>query len=192
MPIYVSLDSADVWAHPELFQLDAQRRPAAVSGVPPDYFSETGQLWGNPLYRWDRFEETGYAWWVGADPGEPAALRPPAHRSLPRVRGVLVGPGDGGDRAQRKLAAGPRREALRRRARGARRRAAADRRRGPRRHHRRGPRPARRARRARDEGPAVRASTRRTASTCRTGTPRTPSSTPARTTTTRRAAGTRT
>ena len=63
MPIYVSLDSADVWAHPDLFQLDDSLRPAAVSGVPPDYFSETGQLWGNPLYRWERFEETGYAWW---------------------------------------------------------------------------------------------------------------------------------
>ncbi len=64
MPIYVSLDSADVWAHPELFELDAQLRPTSVSGVPPDYFSETGQLWGNPLYRWSRLEETGYAWWV--------------------------------------------------------------------------------------------------------------------------------
>ncbi len=64
MPIYVSLDSADVWAHPELFELDVDRRPTAVSGVPPDYFSETGQLWGNPLYRWDHMAETGYAWWV--------------------------------------------------------------------------------------------------------------------------------
>ena len=64
MPIYVSLDSADVWAHPDLFQLDESLRPAAVSGVPPDYFSDTGQLWGNPLYRWERFEETGYAWWA--------------------------------------------------------------------------------------------------------------------------------
>jgi 4-alpha-glucanotransferase len=63
-PIYVSLDSADVWAHPELFELGEDGRPIAVSGVPPDYFSQTGQLWGNPLYRWDRLEETGYAWWV--------------------------------------------------------------------------------------------------------------------------------
>lgn len=62
-PIYVSLDSVDVWAHPELFQLDAQRRPRAVSGVPPDYFSATGQLWNNPLYDWDALRETRYVWW---------------------------------------------------------------------------------------------------------------------------------
>ena len=64
MPIYVAMDSADVWAHPELFQLDAKGRPSAVSGVPPDYFSETGQLWGNPLYDWDRIAKDGYAWWI--------------------------------------------------------------------------------------------------------------------------------
>jgi 4-alpha-glucanotransferase len=58
VPIYVAGDSADVWAHPELFRLDA------VSGVPPDYFSATGQLWGNPLYRWDVLESSGYRWWV--------------------------------------------------------------------------------------------------------------------------------
>lgn len=64
MPIYVSLDSADVWANPHLFHLDDELWPTAVSGVPPDYFSETGQLWGNPLYRWDRLEADGFAWWV--------------------------------------------------------------------------------------------------------------------------------
>jgi 4-alpha-glucanotransferase len=64
VPIYVALDSADVWAHPELFLLDAENRPAAVAGVPPDYFSPTGQRWGNPLYRWDRMRENGYAWWA--------------------------------------------------------------------------------------------------------------------------------
>ena len=63
MPIYVSLDSADVWGHPKLFKLDQNRRPEAVAGVPPDFFSATGQLWGNPLYRWDYHKETGYAWW---------------------------------------------------------------------------------------------------------------------------------
>lgn len=63
-PIYVSQDSADVWAHRELFQLDETGRPLAVSGVPPDYFSTTGQLWGNPLYRWERMEEDGFAWWI--------------------------------------------------------------------------------------------------------------------------------
>jgi 4-alpha-glucanotransferase len=64
LPIYVSLDSADVWAHQRLFALDEDGRPLAVSGVPPDLFSATGQLWGNPLYRWDRMEEEGYAWWI--------------------------------------------------------------------------------------------------------------------------------
>ncbi len=64
VPIYVAHDSADVWAHPELFQLDADGRPTAVSGVPPDYFSATGQLWGNPLYRWDRMAQDGFSWWV--------------------------------------------------------------------------------------------------------------------------------
>ncbi len=64
MPIFVSLDSADVWARPELFLLDAERRPLVVAGVPPDYFSETGQLWGNPLYDWDQHREDGFSWWV--------------------------------------------------------------------------------------------------------------------------------
>jgi 4-alpha-glucanotransferase len=63
-PIFVAYDSADVWAHPDLFYLDADGRPTVVAGVPPDYFSETGQLWGNPLYRWDRMAATGYAWWI--------------------------------------------------------------------------------------------------------------------------------
>jgi 4-alpha-glucanotransferase len=64
IPIYVIHDSADVWANPELFDLDDTGNPSAVAGVPPDYFSETGQLWGNPLYRWDRLRETGYTWWI--------------------------------------------------------------------------------------------------------------------------------
>jgi 4-alpha-glucanotransferase len=64
LPIYVAHDSADVWAHPDLFQLDAAGDPAVMSGVPPDYFSATGQLWGNPIYRWDRMAETGYRWWI--------------------------------------------------------------------------------------------------------------------------------
>jgi 4-alpha-glucanotransferase len=64
MPIFIAEDSADVWAHPELFRLDSDRRPAAVAGVPPDYFSATGQLWGNPLYEWDEHERSGFAWWV--------------------------------------------------------------------------------------------------------------------------------
>lgn len=64
IPIYVSYQSADVWAHPEIFKLDEKKRPAVVAGVPPDYFSKTGQLWGNPVYRWDWLRETGYDWWV--------------------------------------------------------------------------------------------------------------------------------
>ncbi len=63
-PIFVAYDSADVWAHPEFFYLDEDGHPTVVAGVPPDYFSETGQLWGNPLYRWDRMAETNYAWWI--------------------------------------------------------------------------------------------------------------------------------
>src|SRR5581483_11451671 len=64
LPIYVAEDSADVWAHPELFRLDANRRPVFVAGVPPDYFSATGQLWGNPVYDWDAHRRTGFRWWV--------------------------------------------------------------------------------------------------------------------------------
>jgi 4-alpha-glucanotransferase len=64
VPIFVASDSADVWAHPEMFLLDAQRRPTVVSGVPPDYFSATGQLWGNPLYNWEALRKTGYGWWI--------------------------------------------------------------------------------------------------------------------------------
>ena len=64
IPIYVAFDSADAWAHPELFQLDEHGRPSAVAGCPPDGFSATGQLWGNPLYRWDYHAQTGYVWWI--------------------------------------------------------------------------------------------------------------------------------
>ena len=64
VPIYVVLDSVDVWVSPGLFKLDEEKRPTFVAGVPPDYFSETGQRWGNPVYRWDRLAEQGYAWWI--------------------------------------------------------------------------------------------------------------------------------
>lgn len=64
MPIYVAEDSADTWTHPEVFRLDKNRIPKAVAGVPPDYFSEDGQLWGNPLYRWKYLRLHGYGWWV--------------------------------------------------------------------------------------------------------------------------------
>ena len=64
MPIYVAEDSADTWTHPEVFQLDKNRLPVRVAGVPPDIFSADGQLWGNPLYRWDYLEKKHYSWWV--------------------------------------------------------------------------------------------------------------------------------
>ncbi len=65
IPIFISHQSADVWARPDLFKLDTNLRPGTVAGVPPDYFSDTGQLWGNPLYRWSAHEDEGFAWWIG-------------------------------------------------------------------------------------------------------------------------------
>lgn len=64
MPIFVAYDSADAWANPQYFFLDTQGKPTVVAGVPPDYFSETGQLWGNPLYRWDVMQEGDFEWWI--------------------------------------------------------------------------------------------------------------------------------
>ncbi len=64
LPIYVNYDSVEVWSNPEIFQLDAERKPRRVAGVPPDYFSDTGQLWGNPLYDWKYLAGTGYHWWI--------------------------------------------------------------------------------------------------------------------------------
>ena len=64
MPIFVALDSAEVWSHPEMFYLDTDGKPTVVAGVPPDYFSKTGQLWGNPLYRWEVVAKDDYSWWI--------------------------------------------------------------------------------------------------------------------------------
>ena len=64
IPIFVAYDSADVWSHPDLFHLDKNGNPTVVAGVPPDYFSPTGQLWGNPLYKWEVHKASGYAWWL--------------------------------------------------------------------------------------------------------------------------------
>jgi 4-alpha-glucanotransferase len=64
LPIFVSIDSSDVWANPQMFLLDAKHHPKVVAGVPPDYFSSTGQLWGNPLYDWAALERSGFAWWL--------------------------------------------------------------------------------------------------------------------------------
>ena len=63
IPLYVSMDSADVWVHGDLFELDERKKPINIAGVPPDCFSETGQRWGNPLYRWDKHEADGFDWW---------------------------------------------------------------------------------------------------------------------------------
>jgi 4-alpha-glucanotransferase len=64
IPLYIAMDSAEAWSRPELFEFDHDKNPVAVGGVPPDYFSETGQLWGNPLFRWDLHKKTGYEWWI--------------------------------------------------------------------------------------------------------------------------------
>ena len=64
VPIYVAHDSSDVWAHPELFELLPDGKPRVIAGVPPDYFSATGQCWGNPIYRWEQHAKQGYAWWI--------------------------------------------------------------------------------------------------------------------------------
>lgn len=64
IPIFVAFDSADVWAHPEMFFMDEESKPTFVAGVPPDYFSPVGQLWGNPIYRWDWHAQSGFAWWI--------------------------------------------------------------------------------------------------------------------------------
>lgn len=64
IPVYVNYDSSDVWTNPSMFKLDEEKKPSFVAGVPPDYFSKTGQLWGNPVYRWDALKETGYTCWV--------------------------------------------------------------------------------------------------------------------------------
>lgn len=64
IPIYVAMDSSDAWANPEVFLFNEDRKPIAVAGVPPDYFSATGQLWGNPLYNWEYMEKEGFSWWL--------------------------------------------------------------------------------------------------------------------------------
>ncbi len=64
IPLYVAFDSADAWANPEIFDFDGDMNPKTVAGVPPDYFSATGQLWGNPIYNWEKLSETGFKWWI--------------------------------------------------------------------------------------------------------------------------------
>ena len=64
MPIYIALDSSDAWAHPQRLMINKDGQPSHIAGVPPDYFSADGQLWGNPLYDWDYHKATGYRWWI--------------------------------------------------------------------------------------------------------------------------------
>ena len=64
LPIYVNFDSADVWHEPENFKMDSDGRMEVVAGVPPDYFSKTGQRWGNPVFNWEKMQENGFAWWI--------------------------------------------------------------------------------------------------------------------------------
>ena len=143
-----------MWANPDEFLLDADGRPTVVAGVPPDYFSDDGQHWGNPIYDWDRMAETGYAWWAarmrrhahagGPDPARPLPRLPPglAHPRRrdrrPRAASGWTGPGRSCSRAAPPA-----------------RRAAAHRR-GPGPHHPGRGRPPRRARAAGHEGAAVR------------------------------------
>ena len=102
MPIFVALDSVDVWYAPGLFQLDEQRRETLVAGVPPDYFSTTGQRWGNPLYNWDAMRGSDFAWWISPFPLPAGTGRYRSDRSFPRLRRLLGDSGsrrDGGPRA---------------------------------------------------------------------------------------------
>jgi 4-alpha-glucanotransferase len=109
MPIYIALDSSDAWVNRDILQLDEEGRPSHVAGVPPDYFSEDGQLWGNPLYAWEHHKETGYSWWIDrlrasaelADlvridhfRGFEAYWSVPAESETARVGGWEPGPGD--------------------------------------------------------------------------------------------------
>ena len=84
LPFFVSPDSSDVWANPELFLLDEQYRPLFVAGVPPDYFSATGQLWGNPVYNWDALRRTGYRWCIDRLRASAGPCRSGSAGSFPR------------------------------------------------------------------------------------------------------------
>ena len=87
--IFVNMDSSDVWVHPELFDLDEDLKPVRIAGVPPDYFSPTGQRWGNPLYRWNVLEQRGFRLVDRPHPPRMPALRHRPPRPLPRLRGLL-------------------------------------------------------------------------------------------------------
>ena len=114
IPIFVAQDSADVWAHPEIFHLDADGRPSLQAGVPPDYFSATGQLWGNPLYRWDALGPHGLRLVDRPIPGRAGTRGHRPARSLPRLRGLLGGAGRRRDRRRGPVGEGSRSGVLRR------------------------------------------------------------------------------
>ncbi len=104
--IFVNMDSADVWVHPEIFELDEDLKPIRIAGVPPDYFSPTGQRWGNPLYRWDVLAETRVRLVDRSHSPRRRALRHRAPRSLSRLRGLLGDSRRGRDRGQRRVGEG--------------------------------------------------------------------------------------
>ena len=106
LAIFVNYDSADVWTHPELFELDEKGRMVRVSGVPPDYFSATGQRWGNPLYRWGVLQAARVRLVGGAGAAVAGAVRHDPAGPLPRLRGVLVDCGGRADGAQRAVGEG--------------------------------------------------------------------------------------
>ena len=152
--IFVSYDSADVWTHPEIFELDERRQPTRVSGVPPDYFSATGQRWGNPLYKWALLEERGLRLVGRAHSPLARPLRPHPPRPLPRLRSLLVHRRRRANRRKRSLGQISRPVALQPPQRDLRR--SPLRRRRPRPHHPRGRRASRILRHARHAHPAVR------------------------------------
>ena len=93
IPIFVSPDGADVWANRKLFQVDTKGYPSAVAGVPPDYFSATGQKWGNPLYDWKEHKKEGYRWWIDRVKHQLDQVDYVAHRPFPGLQGLLGGSG---------------------------------------------------------------------------------------------------
>ncbi len=113
LPIFVAHDSADVWARPELFYLDKRGQPLVVAGVPPDYFSATGQLWGNPLYRWEAHAAEDYSWWVARLARLAASRRPRPDRPFSGFRSVLGDTRRLGDRGNRPLGSRPGSQILR-------------------------------------------------------------------------------
>ena len=154
MPIFVAHDSADVWARRDLFRLREDGEPEVVAGVPPDYFSATGQLWGNPHYRWDALAREGYAWWIARIR---AVLAQVDRIRLDHFRGFEASwevPGGRDDGDQRAVGEGAGRRAVR--GDGGRARAAAVRRGEPWRDHAGSGSAARAIRISRDGDPAVR------------------------------------